>query len=963
MQIELKPRSVTIAFAVAYARGRSLLRALLSNFLNLFPAHLHYLGACLVLAALAFHQQVQLLPSWWFAVLCAGLIALSVVIRVFVMSRFCARLSERFRQRLRVFSTFLFVLACCCLAWFLWSSQAQDRLNDRLSAQWEGREIQVTGLISSMPLQRQFAQRFEFLIDQAQAGNDELKLPRKIVLSWNPNFSTSVAPPKLAVQYLAPGQLWTFTVKLKRPVSGVNFEGFDGELNAFHKEIGAYGSVYKDRAQFVCGLLCAQVWQSSLRWAIPQIALERLRLLVSHALDELAPMTGERAIGVVKALAIGEQSAISAADWRLFNQTGVSHLMSISGMHVTMTAAMAGWWAVFVWNRLAARLSLPSLVRLPNRRRCAWVSAIVVAFLYCGLAGWGIPAQRTLFTVILIGLLAQQTSGMRALWILQVVALCILLLDPWAVLTIGFWLSFLAVAALMMQGSSTEQNIVDTVNRQPIAGSAVIERTPAQIMVEHFFRHTLVQAVRAQWACTWILIPALAYFFGSVSVVSVAANALAIPVVGLIVTPLALVCAGLSVAVPEFLQPVAGLLVQLISVILNGLFMFLKYLEHSSLAQWVVGQPSIGVVVISTLLILLALTRSWLPFVRPQRWLYIAKFGLLLIGLVPLLLPLLKDSFHYSLPDAKQQPWTLTFFDVGQGSAALINAGGKTILFDVGPQTSADQDAGANIIVPTLRLMGVQKIDLLVLSHLDTAHIGGLSSILDAFSVAKILSGLPNQSVASQRIAGHAAPSQSLSGEAVQSQSESSQAVQSEPTLGQRSQNQAIAVEPCQRGLALTVGGIKLEVLHPSESQSESIQAAKNPNANSCVVMLNDGLNKVLLSSDIQTKQERLLVQRYANDLKADVLAMPGQGAASGSSREFVQAVRPRFAVAQVGYRNRWGAPNKVQERYRQVGEGAQTVEVLRTDYHGALRFRFADQGIEVEQARQKRDAYWRIKP
>jgi competence protein ComEC len=953
----------------------------------------HGLGGILIVLALIFHQQTELLPAWWFGLLGCFLLSTAFVIWL---------LSHRWL-------TWLLLCGVCFIALCSWTHLAQQRLDDRLSAQWEGRELQVTGLIASMPQQKQFSQRFDFLVASPN-GPTEVRLPKKIVLSWAPTFNTAGS-----VQYLEPGQLWTFTVKLKRPVGAINFEGFDSELNAFRQQIGAFGGVQKNAAQFHCNLWCLQIWQSDLWTSLPAIALERLRLRVSQSLDELTPLSGERATGVIKALAIGEQSAITAGDWRLFNRTGVSHLMSISGMHVTMTAAMAAWCTVFFWNRFAAKLSLPNVARLPNRRRLAWVFAIAVALLYCALAGWGIPAQRTVFTVIFIGLLAHQRAGFGALWVLQAVAFCILILDPWAVLTIGFWLSFLAVAGLMLQGTSPDQLKLDS-PRSPhkTLQETIEEKSPKRLLVEHFFKHTLVQALRAQWACTWVLLPALAYFFGSISAVSVVANALAIPVIGLVITPLALACAVLCLMLPAFAIPLAAALVQGITWILDVLFAFLLWLDQSLAAQWIVGQPSLLVTVISTLLIMLALARSWMPFFRVSRWHYLFKSLLLSISTALLVLPAVSKS-------SVKNNWEVTFFDVGQGSAIMIRSEDKVVLFDAGPQQSTESDAGSNTIVPALRLLGIRKIDLLVLSHLDSGHIGGLNAILDALPIEKIWTGLPDKSVQSQRIA---SSTQLLTN---------------------------FVTDRCQAGLKTVIGGLELEVLHPpnlgelevngDQMQSPEVRASEvkntevknieikntevirteltatekdaseaqtaeptsnlvkpkrtkppaikmDDNASSCVLMIRGSAHKVILTADIQVKQERWLVQQYGEQLKADVLAMPGQGAASGSSPLFLQAVQPKFAVSQAGYRNRWKTPNKVLPRYQLLG-----IQVERTDLQGAIRFQFGNidnnsfakldpfksftvlnlfkqaipaggpRAVAVQTSRHERDAYWRIKP
>jgi competence protein ComEC len=927
------------------------------------PFHWHGLGGILIVLALAFHQQIQLLPSWWFGVgsLCCVVVAALVGLLPQVRHRFCH---------------IILLCSLCLLAWFSWTDQAQQRLDDRLAAQWEGREIQVTGLIASMPQQKQFAQRFDFLISSVQSDSN-IRLPKKIVLSWSPLFANDAAIKSRrttelveSTQHLEPGQLWTFAVKLKRPVGSVNFEGFDSELNSFRQNIGAYGVVQKDQARFHCSLWCWAVWQSDLWPSLGSVALERLRLMISQSLDELTPLSGERATGVIKALAIGEQSAINALDWRLFNRTGVSHLMSISGMHVTMTAAIAAWCTVFLWNRCAARMSLPQVARLPNRRRLAWVFAIGAALFYCALAGWGIPAQRTVFTVVLIGLLAHQRSGFSALWVLQTVALCILVLDPWAVLSIGFWLSFLAVAGLMLQGGKPDQLSMDRDerakhNREQYCDEnrdsydpqkSVIEKSPKRLIAEHFFKHTLVQAVRAQWACTWILLPALAYFFGSISAISVVANAIAIPLIGLIVTPLALACAALAVLLPTAAMPLAAALVQGIAWLLKLLFVFLQWLDQSLAAQWIVGQPSLLVTALATVLIMSALARSWLPFFASSRWHYFFKVILLAASTALLIFPTVSKSSNGNV-------WSASFFDVGHGSAVLVKSGDQVLLFDTGPQQSIDNDAGSNTIVPALRLMGIQKIDLLVLSHMDSGHLGGFQAILDAMPIDRIWASLPQDSVPLQKIANAKA---------------------------------RVISEQCHAGRKMMLNNLSIQALHPPKpaehevntESSDSVLSDSKPapvkpsakkvdyNVDSCVLMITSGAQKLLLTADIQAKQERWLVQHYGPQLKADVLAMPGQGAASGSSLAFLQAVQPVVAIAQVGYRNRWRTPEKVAARYQQLG-----IKIERTDRQGAVRIQLGqgadnpvftakssldsgtDRSITVQTARQERDAYWRIKP
>ena len=148
------------------------------------------------------------------------------------------------------------------------------------------------------------------------------------------------------------------------------------------------------------------------------------------------------------ALVMGDQAAISQEDWVLFNRSGLTHLVSISGTHITMLSSLASLLSFLLWRRcgFAGKLFADRIAA----QRWASVVGILVAFLYCNIAGWGVPAQRSFFMLLIF--FANYALGLQ--WsihmVLTVAALVVLLLDPWAVLSIGFWLSFGAMLVLIM---------------------------------------------------------------------------------------------------------------------------------------------------------------------------------------------------------------------------------------------------------------------------------------------------------------------------------------------------------------------------------------------------------------------------------------------------------------------------------------------------------------------------------
>ena len=355
--------------------------------------------------------------------------------------------------------------------------------------------------------------------------------------------------------------------------------------------------------------------------------------------------------------------------------------MSISGLHVTMVAAI-GWWAVaFLWRRR------PFLaLRLPTQKAAA-LGGVIFAFAYCLLAGFGVPAQRTLYmvgTVALALLSGRNVAGSR---ILALALLVVLLLDPLAVLSAGFWLSFGAVGILFYTGSGR-------VGRD----------------------HWLPGWGRAQWSVTLGMLPALLALFQQFSLVSPLANALAIPVVTFIVTPLALLGAVLPLDAPLWLA----------HQVLTWLMAVMEWLGEAPVATWQQAAPPTW----SVLLGLMGCAVVLLPRGFPGRW----WGGLLLLPLV-----LLRPERPL---DGELR---LTVLDVGQGLAAHVQTRSSDLIYDTGPLFTADANSGNRILVPYLRAAGVSRLDGLVITHQDTDHSGGAASLLDAVPTDWVASSLPPQ--------------------------------------------------------------------------------------------------------------------------------------------------------------------------------------------------------------------------
>src|SRR5918995_1953560 len=315
---------------------------------------------------------------------------------------------------------------------FLWAAGlAHLRMADWLAPELEGRDLDVVGVVSSLPAVGARAVRFEFEVESQPGG---VRLPKKLLLSWHRSPWTEEGA-AVAAQAVHPGERWLFTVRLRRPHGHVNPYGFDYEAWLLERGVGATGYVRQKGERRRLG---------SGNGFLDHV--ERAREAVRDRFQ--AELGATPAAGILAALAVGDQRAISAEEWRLFNRTGVTHLMSISGLHVTLVSGLAAWLVAFGWRRVPA-----AALRLPARKAAA-AAAIIAALGYTLLAGFAVPAQRTFYMVAVVaaalwcGRIASPSRTL-ALALAVVVAA-----DPWAPLAPGLWLSFGAVALIFYVASN-----------------------------------------------------------------------------------------------------------------------------------------------------------------------------------------------------------------------------------------------------------------------------------------------------------------------------------------------------------------------------------------------------------------------------------------------------------------------------------------------------------------------------
>lgn len=534
----------------------------------------------------------------------------------------------------------------------LWAAVfAYGRLAEQLPDELQNSEVTVEGYIASLPQLQDNRLSFDFAVKQPAED-----FPEKIRLSWYYPQANILG-----------GQSWRLSVKLKQPYGRLNPGGFDYEAWMFANRIGASGYVRNKPAPELleAGYGLAQAF---IRW----------RQAISDRLDAALPQ-GEQ-LAVIKALTIGSQTAIEQKQWDVFRITGTTHLIVISGSHISLVAGLIYLWVRRAW----AWLGILHISPQRAAAAIAWLSALF----YAGLAGYSIPTLRAviMLSVVLAAIAWQRNTA--PLQILMLALLAVLLFDPFAVLSVGFWLSFIAVALLIYVSAGR-------------LGRGAYWR----------------EAGVAQLATAIGLAPLLMVFFQQLSLISPLANLLAVPLIGFLVTPLAL-----SAVVLLFIwTDAATLLLSITDWMLQGLWRVLAEMAALPWAQIYCSQPpwySLPPAGVGVLLLLA-------PRGFPAR--YLSAF---------LFLPLLFAGSDKPKPG---EVW-FTLLDVGQGLAAVVQSAEHTLVFDTGAKYSESSDMGDAVVLPFLRHQGVERVDTLVVSHADIDHSGGAASLLAEMKVDALLS-------------------------------------------------------------------------------------------------------------------------------------------------------------------------------------------------------------------------------
>ncbi len=714
------------------------------------------------------------------------------------------------------------IVGACLLGFGLCGLHVSYVLMQQLPLSLERQDVVVSGRVVDLPVHEARSTRFMLRVDEGATTPAALR-GRLLQLSWYDEYKPTAPSRRFS---LRSGSRWRFELRLRAPRGLRNPGVFDSEKTALARRISATGYVRDaGRARQLSAARGIDAWRESM----------------SARIARAVPSSSSR---YVRALALGDTRALDDLDWEALRAVGLTHLIAISGFHVGMVAALFALLAAGVWR------AFPALARRLPRPQAAAAAALVGALGYAAIAGFALPTVRTMLMIAVVVAARALRRPVRVADALAMAALAILLLDPLAALTAGFWLSFAGVAWLAWC--------------LPDAGHRIVG-----------------DFLSAQGVATLGLLPLTVVLFGQASLAGPLANLVAIPWWSLVVVPLSL----LGTALDAVHGGAGGWAWRAAAWCFDVSWPLFQWLADSGLALW------------------------WLP---EARWFalplaLLGAFWCLLPRGVPgkglallLWLPLLWPARGLPAPGEAE----LVMLDVGQGLSVLVRTAHHSLLYDMGPAKPEGFDAGERVGVPSLRALGVHRLDAAIVSHADNDHAGGFAAIQRAFPL---------------------------------------------PVAYSPADSGVVGTQPCLAGRSWQWDGVDFRFLHPPR------YFPYLDNESSCVLRVETAHGVVLLTGDIGEVVERDLVRRDAAALRADVVLAAHHGSNGSSDPAFIAATAAKQVLVSAGYGNRYGHPHPSAVA-RWTRAGAVMADTLDG---GALRVRLREGGISVEARRQSHRRMW----
>ncbi len=544
---------------------------------------------------------------------------------------------------------------------FCWAMFRLDLALEEYPDAFIGNDVHVFGIVHSLPEVYANVVRFEFKVEKIVAAKGSVFDKSKVIrLSW---YKTDRIP--------TPGEYWRFKVRLKRPYSFMNPGGFDYEGWLLRKQIILVGYIKKDK--------------SNERLARTEgYFVERLRHKIARDMDELLEPSLR---GFARALTLGDRTGLSAQELDLLSRTGTSHLIAISGLHLSVVAGFVYLIALFVLRRFYF------LTQRMSAQFAAATLAFIAALFYAALAGFTLPTQRAL---IMIGaFFAALLLGRKFAFshVIAVAVLAILVLDPLAIISVDFCLSFMAVVFILYL-------------------------TRFRFCTEH----KLIKWGKLQLFLSLALLPLLIFWFKQMPLYSAAVNLIVIPLVSFVIVPLLLIALLFLFPMPFF----SAYVYQWVTNVNSIYWSVLSFFGEQGNSVVAIAMPN----AFALTLAIIGIFILFMPRGLPGRYLGVLWF-------IPLYFP--------DVPRPEKYEFDFILLDVGQGLASVVQTRKHTLVYDTGARFSERFNIGDAVIAPYLKYKGVGAISTLVVSHGDNDHIGGARPLLEAFNVKRIISSVPEK--------------------------------------------------------------------------------------------------------------------------------------------------------------------------------------------------------------------------